>query len=248
MSGGHSSSIFWYVYDRWFSLSESLLVLFRWDPNSKSETKREYHLVINERVKVVVSELVRSKSCCQQSQVQIQVVAAPQCPWVFLSDLESLYLSPLKRAALLMWFSKQIKSIYDHFSQLDCELRVWFDLFVGCLDTYIVTFGIRSLLTSTPFRGSKSLQGDKEKDSLLHKQSHTASTFIIKCKIWRLRSYYYYYHFVGHCSAFLKQFLIFQTQISIIHFLSNLVIHYSAFTLETEHPFLSQKSFFTHHW
>ena len=49
------SSIFWYVYDSWSSLSVSRLVLFRWDPKSNWQTKREYHLVINKCVKVVVS-------------------------------------------------------------------------------------------------------------------------------------------------------------------------------------------------
>lgn len=50
-------------------------------------------------------------------------------------DFESRYLSLFKRVARQMWFSKQILLIDVHFSQLDRELRVWFNLFVGCLDT-----------------------------------------------------------------------------------------------------------------
>ena len=48
------SSIFWFVFSGWSSLNESRLLIFHWDPKSIGETKRVYHLIIYNFVKLDV--------------------------------------------------------------------------------------------------------------------------------------------------------------------------------------------------
>ena len=42
----------------WSSLSDSRLVIFRWDPKSNGEAKRVFQLVINKCVRLVVKSLL----------------------------------------------------------------------------------------------------------------------------------------------------------------------------------------------
>ena len=52
------SSVFWFIFSGWSSLSVSRLVVFHWDSKSHGETKCVYVLVIHKSVKVVLRYII----------------------------------------------------------------------------------------------------------------------------------------------------------------------------------------------